>query len=616
VKTIQNYDDGTVEETDVDCDLTVAYEYDSGGRLVTMTAYNAQGDDSNPNNENVVAQATKYLYTSTVNASWQTAAVYPDSADVLSQNGTTKVWTITTDNGDHVSTAFDRLGRTTQTTDQRGVVHDYAFDSAGRLAADTATSLGSSGVVDGSIRRIGTAYDDLGRVQYVTSYSDASGTTAVNQIKYEYDSWGKLFREYQEHDGPVDGNTLFVQYDYADGASGGVAKYVRLDEVTYPNGREVHYDYGATGAIDDIMSRLAAIGDGTNTHAAYKYLGAGTIVEEDYEDIDVKLTYLDANGNPTGLDRFGRVADQVWIDYGADPDAVLDRYTYTYDRAGNRTARQNELNASLDEDYVYDDLDRLIDADRADAFDQSWTLDGLGNFAAFDDDGDSQTRTANAANEITAITGGWITPAYDAAGNMISGPKPGDNTTRVHYVYDSWNRLVAVKADNSGQPGNTIAEYRYDGSKRRIEKMLADDTSSAYYYNHEWQLLEERRFDAESDPVDSHVYVWSQRYIDAPVLRDTYDDEGVLDADARQYYTSDANHNVTAVLDYTGAVANRYVYTAYGTATVYSPTWTNPSAPASDGPLYCGYFFDAESGLYHVRNRYYSSSKFGIMAAT
>ena len=40
--------------------------------------------------------------------------------------------------------------------------------------------------------------------------------------------------------------------------------------------------------MDDIMSRLATIGDGTNTHASYKYLGAGKIVTEDYEDIDVK----------------------------------------------------------------------------------------------------------------------------------------------------------------------------------------------------------------------------------------------------------------------------------------------------------------------------------------
>jgi YD repeat-containing protein len=155
IKTIQNYANGTVAETDTDQDVTVDYQYDSGGRLVTMTAYNAKGSAGG-----VQLQATKYLYTSAVNGSWQTAAVYPDSDDVLSQNQTTKVWTITTDNGDHVSTQYDRLDRTTTTTDQLGVVHDYTFDSAGRLAADTATSFGSSGIVDGSIRRIGSSYDD------------------------------------------------------------------------------------------------------------------------------------------------------------------------------------------------------------------------------------------------------------------------------------------------------------------------------------------------------------------------------------------------------------------------------------------------------------------------
>ena len=102
------------------------------------------------------------------------------------------------------------------------------------------------------------------------------------------------------------------------------------------------------------------------------------------------------------------MVDQVWTDYGADPDVVLDEYTYTYDRAGNRTSRDNELHAAFDEDYTYDGLDRLTDSERADDFDQSWALDGLGNFSTFDDDGTSQTRTANAVNEITGITGGWI----------------------------------------------------------------------------------------------------------------------------------------------------------------------------------------------------------------
>ena len=109
------------------------------------------------------------------------------------------------------------------------------------------------------------------------------------------------------------------------------------------------------------MSRLATIGDGTNTYATYKYLGAGRIVVEDYEDIDVKLDY--AADNFAALDRFGRVVDQVWTDYGANPDVTLDEYTYTYDRAGNRTSRDNELHSAFDEDYTYDDLDRLTSSD-------------------------------------------------------------------------------------------------------------------------------------------------------------------------------------------------------------------------------------------------------------
>jgi hypothetical protein len=64
VKTIQNYANGWVVETDTACDITVAYQYDSGGRLATMTAYNAKGSGNG-----VQEQATKYLYTSAVNAS-------------------------------------------------------------------------------------------------------------------------------------------------------------------------------------------------------------------------------------------------------------------------------------------------------------------------------------------------------------------------------------------------------------------------------------------------------------------------------------------------------------------------------------------------------------------
>jgi hypothetical protein len=155
----------------------------------------------------------------------------------------------------------------------------------------------------------------------VTSYSDTAGTTIVNQVKYAYNGWGKVSQEYQAHDSAVvDATSLHVDYDYEDEASGGIAKYVRLHQVTYPNsetypnGRKVHYDYSAV--TDDIMSRLSSVYDdandneeldsGEDVYASYKYLGRGTIVEEDYVKTETKLTYLDYSGNVTFELRFAR----------------------------------------------------------------------------------------------------------------------------------------------------------------------------------------------------------------------------------------------------------------------------------------------------------------------
>ena len=59
IRTIQNCDDGVVDETDTDRDVTIEYQYDFGDRLVTMTAYNPKGSCNG-----VQSQTTKYLYTS------------------------------------------------------------------------------------------------------------------------------------------------------------------------------------------------------------------------------------------------------------------------------------------------------------------------------------------------------------------------------------------------------------------------------------------------------------------------------------------------------------------------------------------------------------------------
>jgi len=114
-------------------------------------------------------------------------------------------------------------------------------------------------------------------------------------------------------------------------------------------------------------------------------------------------------------------------------------------------------------------------------------------------------------------------------------------------------------------------------------------------------------------------YVWSVTYIDAPVGRwhDANNDGDCEDTnDNIRYFTHDGNQNVTAAVEGTfdsgsqqwqWQLAERYVYTPYGKATGYDADWSAGSAqaPAADGPLYCGYFFDAETSVYHVRHRQY-----------
>ncbi len=494
--------------------------------------------------------------------------------------------------------------------------------AAGRPSADTVTSLGSTGLVDGSVRRIGSTYDGLGRVQTVTSYSDTSGAAALTQVKYEYNGWGRVSKEYQEHDGVVDTGSLSVQYTYADGASDGVAKYARLSNVVYPNGRNLHYGYGTAGAIDDIMSRLSAIYDDANddgdidpgeVYAAYQYLGAGRIVTEDYAEPQVKLDYTANNLAP--LDRFGRVTDQVWADYGTTPE-TFDEYTYSYDRAGNRTARTNELRSALSETYQYNGVDALVSSVRNDSFDQSWTLDGLGNWSGFSDDGSSQARTANAANEIGSITGGWATPAYDPAGNMtvIPAPLTGDADHALGAKYDAWNHLVET-SDGSV----LVAKFVYDGAGRRIEQLSnyvggVPQQATHYYLSGQNQVLETREGLPASSPESlspKYQNVWSPRYIDALVLRDSYSG-GVLQPASRLYYLSDANYNVTAVVgkvNDTWQAVERYAYTAYGKAAIYTPDWSSTRASSLYGnaTLYTGRELDAWTSLYYYRARYYSA---------
>ncbi|MEX2091723.1 MAG: hypothetical protein WD971_03550 [Pirellulales bacterium] len=177
-----------------------------------------------------------------------------------------------------------------------------------------------------------------------------------------------------------------------------------------------------------------------------------------------------AFGSYYRYDRFGRVAQSKWVKGGSGA-GNLDLIYYGYDYAGNRKWREDVLAAAnskdYDEFYSYDGLHRLTNAQRGNLTDspptginsstrnreQDWTLDQLGNWPTFKDrDTDTgstwdlnQSRTHNAANELTHIASSTTHVAEDDAGNMIKIPTPLSWGAHYDLKYDAWNRLVEVR---------------------------------------------------------------------------------------------------------------------------------------------------------------------------
>jgi len=215
---------------------------------------------------------------------------------------------------------------------------------------------------------------------------------------------------------------------------------------------------------------------------------------------------------------------------------------------------------------------------------------------------------------------------YDAAGNMTEGPAPDSLSSTQKYVYDAWNRLAKVT------DGETpIAKFEYDGTGRRILKIYdsqspgtPDGVDACEHYLHGGdQVIETRQADLvagvapDADAIHpKYQNVWSGRYIDALILRDENTDPATDEQcdNGRIFYLADANFNVTAIVAESSrgeedwAVRERYVYTPYGALTIldadFAPVPGNTSAYATT-TLYTGSEYDAETGLYYYRARYY-----------
>jgi RHS repeat-associated protein len=303
-------------------------------------------------------------------------------------------------------------------------------------------------------------------------------------------------------------------------------------------------------------------------------------------------------GHQHGLDRFGRVVDQLWY----SGNALTDRFQFGYEPDSNRLYRLNLQGGSWASWYSelyhangpnngmydpnnpsagYDGFNQLQTFSRgmlnasndtiaSPSLTTTWAPSALGDSGQITTSVNggaptAQSRTYNQQNQITAA--GAASLGSDNNGNL-TGTENGEQL-----YFDAWNRLVAIKVTGSG-PAVTLAAYQYDAEGRRIkETVLNSDGSTTardVYFSAWGQAIEER--------VGGQVsaqYIWSPAGTNLLTRRDRDpDNSGSLSEIV--YVQQDPLGNVTAIVSTSGTVLERVVYNPYGTPIFLYPDWSVP----------------------------------------
>ena len=143
---------------------------------------------------------------------------------------------------------------------------------------------------------------------------------------------------------------------------------------------------------------------------------------------------------------------------------------------------------------------------------------------------------------------------YDEAGNMTS------DADGYLYYYDYENRIISIRKGDGDATPTVVATFEYDALGRRIAKS-AGGSSTLYYYNDRWQVLNEH-----NGTGFSNRYIYGN-YIDEVLQMNNGSDD--------YYYAHSHLFSPTALIDSTGTVVERYEYDAYGKATVYTDDGTD-----------------------------------------
>jgi YD repeat-containing protein len=309
----------------------------------------------------------------------------------------------TTDISNNVtSMVYDPLSRKTSMTDPDMGAWSYVYDDNGNLTYQT----------DAKGQTINFTYDKLNRVTQKTyvgstttpvvyTYDEASSdnpkgrlttvTDASGSTQFSYDERGRTKSTIKTIDGTP--YTIQTRYDSRD----------RVKSITYPGSspETVSYVYNTAGNLTNVRSSVSpdyAVYTGFNAfgQAGEVQYGNGVYTTYTYDITSTRLTDLATMGTTT-----------------------LQNLHYDYDNVGNIEALTDRLDSNKTQNFYYDELNRLVEADSPVYGTIAYRYDTIGNMIFNSRVGSYAYTDPLHAHAVTQA--GTNSYAYDADGNMTGG---------------------------------------------------------------------------------------------------------------------------------------------------------------------------------------------------
>lgn len=600
------------------------YEYDAANRLIdsfdplnNRTSYTYYPTGQMQTSTSWLNVTTGYTTTYNYNLAGEQTSVEDANGHVTSYDYNERGQLETTTYPGNVTTsqAYDFAGRLVASTDENGIVTRSAYNAAGQLVGVTladgttdTTTIQYGYNFAGQLTSLTDALSHVTRFEYNAvgqqvkkilpdgvTFEEFGYNAAGNRVSHRlgdgnvntftYDSMNRL-TEISYFDGQF-ANFTYTATDQRDTASTRTHQpaipqiydysydpFQRLKQVMYPDGRAVAYTYtdnnlretmttpaGTTTYGYDALSRLTSVNAG-GSQTTYEYDPVG---------------FLTDIHRPNGVDTTytPNVRNQIDLITHSNSSGTLQFFDYELDNAGNRKS-VTEAGGTIT--WTYDKLYRLTGESSQSAV-ISYQYDVAGNRDSITVNEVTTNYEYNTLDQLvsTSNPSGTVTYTYDGRGNLDQ-VTAGSQTT--DYTYNAADRLANVTF-----PDATILTYGYDADGRRIKQ-----TVGAQVTNYLWDetsaygdvVLET---DGSGATLASYVLAGTQ------LVSQTR-------ASTTSYYLQDGQGSTRALTNVAGSVTDTYSYTAFGEL-------LDQTGSTANSYLYTGQQFDALTGLYALRARYY-----------